>query len=239
MTKPLAVVLASGGMDSCVTVAIAAQEFDLALLHLDYGQRTEGRERRAFQEIAEHYNVVRRLEVSMNHLSKIGGSSLTDRSMAVSRANLESPGIPTSYVPFRNAGMLAVAVSWAEMLGAEAIFIGAVEEDSSGYPDCRKEFIDAFNRLIEVGTKPSTHIRIIAPVIGFSKADIIRKGLELDAPLHLTWSCYEREDLACGKCDSCALRLRGFQRAGVEDPIPYVARPHYVTGEHNPGPVHL
>lgn len=230
MTKPLAVVLTSGGMDSCVTVAISMLDFTPALLHLSYGQRTAARERRAFQEIADHYKVSRRMDVSMEHLSKIGGSSLTDYSMAVSRANLQKADIPTSYVPFRNANMLAVGVSWAEVLGANAIFIGAVEEDSSGYPDCRAEFYEAFNRVIEEGTKPSTHITIITPLIRLSKAEIVRKGMELQAPLHLTWSCYEREDMACGTCDSCALRLRGFQLAAVEDPIPYVTRPQYETG---------
>lgn len=227
MAKPAGIVLASGGMDSCVTTAIARRTHDLSLLHLNYGQRTEKRELRAFNDIADHYGIARRLVVSMEHLALIGGSSLTDAAIPVSAANPDAAGVPSSYVPFRNANMLSVAVSWAEVIGAAAIFTGAVEEDSSGYPDCRREFYDAFERAIEAGTKPGTHISLITPVIGMSKQDIVARGAELDAPLHLTWSCYRRDDVACGVCDSCALRLRGFQRAGREDPIPYETRPLY------------
>lgn len=223
----IAVVLASGGMDSCVTTAIAAQEYTLALLHVNYGQKTERRELQAFNAVADYYAVNRRLVVSMEHLAQIGGSSLTDASIPVSTANLSSKEIPTSYVPFRNANMLSVAVSWAEVLGASAIFIGAVQEDSSGYPDCRREFYDAFEKVIEVGTKPTTSIELITPIIHMTKMEIVLRGVALGAPLHLTWSCYQREDVACGICDSCALRLRGFQLAGVEDPIPYAHRPIY------------
>ncbi len=229
MKEPLAVALCSGGLDSCVTVALARQTHELALLHLNYGQRTQARELRAFHAIADFYQASRRLVVSMDHLSNIGGSSLTDQTVPVSRADLAATGIPTSYVPFRNANMLAAAVSWAEVLGATAIFVGAVEEDSSGYPDCRREFYDAFKKVIEAGTKPSTHIDIVTPVITMRKAEIVQQGIALGAPLHLTWSCYQREDLACGVCDSCALRLRGFQEAGVEDPLPYVERPMYAA----------
>ena len=221
------VVLVSGGMDSCLTVALAAREYSLALLHLNYGQRTESRELRAFHEIADFYQAEHRLVISMEHLAKIGGSSITDRALPVSRADLQFSGIPSSYVPFRNANLLSVAVSWAEVLEASAVFIGAVEEDSSGYPDCRKEFYDAFQAAVRAGTKPKTDITIVTPVIGMSKEDIVRTGVALGAPLHLTWSCYQREDVACGVCDSCALRLRGFQRAGVEDPIEYEQRPFY------------
>lgn len=218
----LAVVLTSGGMDSCVTTAIAAQENDeLALLHVSYGQRTERRELKAFNDIADFYWVDRRLTTSIAHLAQIGGSSLTDRKIEVSQANLESTEIPTSYVPFRNAHLLAIAASWAEVIGANRIYIGAVAEDSSGYPDCRPEFYQAFERLIEAGTKPETTIRIATPVIGLRKSEIVRWGVELGAPLHLSWSCYKREDVACGECDSCALRLRGFHEAGLNDPIPY------------------
>lgn len=223
----IAVVLVSGGMDSCVTTAIAAQDHSLALLHLNYGQKTERRELQAFNAIADHYGVERRLIVSMEHLAKIGGSSLTDPTIPVSKANLNAKEIPTSYVPFRNANMLAVAVSWAEVLGASAIFVGAVEEDSSGYPDCRREFYDAFEKVIDVGTKPTTSIKLITPIIHLKKMEIVLRGMALGAPLHLTWSCYQREDVACGVCDSCALRLRGFQLAGVDDPIPYAHRPVY------------
>jgi 7-cyano-7-deazaguanine synthase len=217
-----AIVLVSGGMDSCVTAAIAAAESDeLAFLHISYGQRTEKRERRAFNDIADHYGVEERLDVSIEHLAKIGGSSLTDEKMDVTEADLESNTIPSSYVPFRNANMLAIAVSWAEVIGANEIYIGAVAEDSSGYPDCRAEFYKAFQSVIDTGTKPETRIDIRTPIIHLSKAEIVKKGIELDAPLHLTWSCYRSEDLACGTCDSCALRLQGFAKAGVNDPIEY------------------
>jgi 7-cyano-7-deazaguanine synthase len=215
-----AIVLVSGGMDSCVTAAIAFGESqDIAFLHVSYGQRTEARERKAFNDIADHYGIEKRLDISIEYLAKIGGSSLTDEKIEVAEANLESKEIPTSYVPFRNANMLSIATSWAEVLGANAIYIGAVADDSSGYPDCRPEFYEAFQKTISVGTKPDTHIYIKTPIIHLSKADIVRKGIELDSPLHLTWSCYRSEDLACGTCDSCALRLRGFAQAGVKDPI--------------------
>ena len=217
------IVLVSGGMDSCVTAAIAAgRSDDLAFLHISYGQRTEARERKAFNDLADHYGVEKRLDISIEHLAKIGVSSLTDNSMAVTEADLESIDVPTSYVPFRNANMLAIAVSWAEVIGATAIYIGAVAEDSSGYPDCRLEFYEAFQRTVDTGTKPDTRITIRTPIIELSKAEIVKKGIELDAPLHLTWSCYRNEELACGTCDSCALRLRGFKNAGVSDPIAYV-----------------
>jgi len=219
-----AVILVSGGMDSCVTAAIANQESEsLAFLHISYGQRTENRERKAFNDIAEFYGVEKRLDISIEHLAKIGGSSLTDKNIAVTEADLQSKEIPASYVPFRNANMLSIATSWAEVLGAGAIYIGAVAEDSSGYPDCRPVFYEAFQKAIDAGTKPETHIQIRTPIIHLSKAEIVKKGIELNAPLHLSWSCYRNEDLACGTCDSCALRLRGFEQAGVTDPIPYIA----------------
>lgn len=226
-TRPPAVVLVSGGLDSCVTAAIAAKTHDVAFLHLNYGQRTEARERRAFLDLADAFGAERRLDVSVAHLAAIGGSSLTDPSMGVAGADLNNREIPTSYVPFRNANILAVAVSWAEVLEAAKIFIGAVAEDGSGYPDCRPEFFEAFNRAIDTGTKPDTHIVVETPIIHLSKADIVKKGVELGAPLDKTWSCYQADDKACGVCDSCALRLRGFQRAGVPDPLPYHQRPHY------------
>ena len=217
-----AIVLVSGGMDSCVTAAIAGCENDdLAFLHISYGQLSETRERMAFNDIADHYGVEKRLDISIEHLAKIGGSSLTDENIAVAEADLASKEIPTSYVPFRNANMLSIATSWAEVIGANAIYIGAVAEDSSGYPDCRPEFYAAFQSAINAGTKPDTHIEIRTPIIHLSKAEIVKKGLELNAPLHLTWSCYRSEDLACGTCDSCALRLRGFAQAGIADPIKY------------------
>ncbi len=218
----LAVCLVSGGMDSCVTAAIAREENEeVAFLHVSYGQLTERRERRAFEELADFYGVSRRLAVSLEHLARIGGSSLTDPSIPVAAADLASREIPTSYVPFRNAHLLAVATSWAEVSGASRIYIGAVAEDSSGYPDCRPEFYAAFQRAIDEGTRPSTRVEIRTPVISLRKAEIIRRGVELGAPLGLTWSCYRAEDVACGACDSCALRLRAFREAGVTDPIAY------------------
>ncbi len=227
--KDLAVVLASGGMDSCVTATVARQTHRLAMLHVDYHQRTAARERRAFEAIAEYLKAEHRWVTSLDHLKAIGGSSLTDLSMEVTPANLRATEIPTSYVPFRNAHLLSIAVSWAETLGATKIFVGAVAEDSSGYPDCRREFYDAFEQAIEAGTRPETHIRIETPVIAMKKSEIVRLGLQLGAPLQLTWSCYQNSEEACGECDSCALRLRGFQQAGVEDPIPYVRRPVYAA----------
>ena len=221
-TSQSAIVLVSGGMDSCVTIAIAKNEnSELALLHISYGQRTEQRERQAFNDIANFYGVENRLDISIEYLARIGGSSLTDKSIEVSEANLASKEIPTSYVPFRNANMLSIATSWAEVLGANAIYIGAVAEDSSGYPDCRPEFYEAFEKTIDVGTKPDTKILIKTPIIHLLKSEIVQKGIELNAPLNLSWSCYRSETIACGACDSCALRLRGFAQAGVKDPIPY------------------
>lgn len=245
-----AVIALSGGMDSCVTAAIANQSgYELAAFHANYGQKTSVRELKAFNDICGFYRIYKRLIIDFDHLAVIGGSSLTDEKIQVAQADLSDKedllrtgrvlprhngdlsrlgGIPNSYVPFRNANILSACVSWAEVIGAEAIFIGAVYEDSSGYPDCRPEFYEAFNKVIVVGTKPTTKIKIITPVINFSKEEIVKKGLELNAPFQLTWSCYKNEDEACGECDSCALRLRGFQKAGVEDPIRYKVKPNYV-----------
>ncbi|HEX5410718.1 MAG TPA: 7-cyano-7-deazaguanine synthase QueC [Terriglobia bacterium] len=224
---PLAVVLSSGGMDSCVTTAIANLDYRLALLHVAYGQRTEGRELQAFNALADFYNAERRLVCRLEHLRQIGGSSLTDPDIPIEAANLDRKEIPSSYVPFRNAHFLSVAVSWSEVIGAGKVFIGAVAEDSSGYPDCRPEYYEVFNRVIDVGTKPETSIEIVTPVIHMRKSQIVQKGAELGAPLQLTWSCYQRQDMACGVCDSCALRLRAFQEAGLDDPIAYAVRPRY------------
>lgn len=219
----LAIALVSGGMDSCVTAAIAGEDYELALLHVNYGQKTELRELKAFHDIADFYDVEKRLIVNIDYLKHIGGSSLTDDTMEISTSGLSNE-IPSSYVPFRNTHIIAMAVSWAEVIGAEKIFIGAVEEDSSGYPDCTKSYYEAYNKLIDVGTKPSTHIKIITPVIDMKKSEIVKKGMAIGAPLHLTWSCYGNSELACGECDSCLLRLRGFREAGVEDPIGYIKK---------------
>jgi len=221
-TPSLAICLVSGGMDSCVTAAIARAENDeLAFLHISYGQRTEAREQRAFSDLADHFGVRNRLVASIEYLRLIGGSSLTDERIKVAEANLAAREVPTSYVPFRNSHLLAIATSWAEVTGAGSIYIGAVAEDSSGYPDCRPEFYEAFQKTIDAGTKPDTHIEIRTPIINMRKSEIIKRGLELAAPLELTWSCYVSEDVACGRCDSCALRLRAFADAGLADPIRY------------------
>ena len=228
ISRKKAIVAVSGGMDSCVTAAIAKQEYELSFVHINYGQKTERRELKSFYDIAGFYKIKNTLVVDFMHLAEIGGSSLTDKNIEVSKADLSNKEIPSSYVPFRNANILSVCVSWAEVINAQAIFVGAVYEDSSGYPDCRPEFFKAFEKMIYLGTKPETKIVIITPIIHFSKEDIVKKGIELQAPLHLTWSCYQNEDEACGVCDSCALRLRGFQKAGFEDPIKYKVKLNYI-----------
>jgi 7-cyano-7-deazaguanine synthase len=226
--RPKAVVLLSGGMDSCVTASIARETHDLALVHASYGQRTERRERQAFDEIADFYAVHERLAVQLDHFAQIGGSALTDARIAVPEGQAGSPiggnEIPPTYVPFRNAHFLAVAVSWAEVIGATAVFIGAVAEDSSGYPDCRAQYYNVFQQLVREGTRPETHIEIVTPVIGMRKWEIIKRGMELGAPLDRTWSCYQYEDASCGACDSCRLRLSAFAEAGTVDPIAYRVR---------------
>jgi 7-cyano-7-deazaguanine synthase len=224
VTRPLAVVCVSGGMDSCVTAALAARDYRVAFLHASYGQRTEAKERACFHLLADHFRAEHRLVVEMSALRAIGGSSLTDRAIPVREGEPEEGKVPTSYVPFRNAHLLAAATSWGEVLGARALFVGAVWEDSSGYPDCRPEFYRAFEGAIRAGTRDETDIRIVTPVISLTKADIVRQGVALQAPLALTWSCYQAEEIACGACESCRLRLRGFADAGRVDPIPYLDR---------------
>ena len=219
-----AVVLVSGGMDSAVVAAMVCREFEPAFLHLDYGQRTEARERAAFVALADHFAVKRRLITRVDPLGVIGGSSLTDPSIALTGAGRGEAGIPASYVPFRNTHFLAVAVSWGEVIGARWIYYGAVEEDSSGYPDCRESYVQSFNRLIEVGTRPETRLEVVAPLLHRGKAEIVREGMRLGTPFHLTWSCYGESQLACGECESCLLRLKGFRQAGFQDPLPYRKR---------------
>ncbi len=222
MNKNLSIVLVSGGMDSCVTTAISSLEHEMAFLHVNYGQRTEKRELKAFNDIADYYKVKKRLVADIGYLKEIGGSSLTDEKIEIEQSRqTNTTEIPSTYVPFRNTHILAIATSWAEVIGAEKIFIGAVEQDSSGYPDCRPVYFKAFNKLVKEGTKPDTHIVIETPLINLRKNDIVLKGVELKAPLHLTWSCYKSNNSACGRCESCILRLRGFKEAGVEDPIDY------------------
>lgn len=233
MKSGLAVVLLSGGMDSCVVTAIANESFELACLHVDYGQRTEARESKAFNDIASHYGVPpgRRLVVDMGYLGMIGGSSLTDPGVDVPFPEypLQHPAatnmneVPSTYVPFRNTNLLAAAVSWAEVIGAGKVFVGAVEDDRIGYPDCRQRYFEVFNSLVEAGTRPETRITIETPLIHMKKTDIVRKGVVLGAPLHLSWSCYKEEETACGRCQSCLLRREAFTEAGHKDPIPYQA----------------
>jgi 7-cyano-7-deazaguanine synthase len=206
-------------MDSCVCAAIALGESRPAFLHVSYGQRTAARELDAFRAIADFYKVADRLEVQADHLGQIGGSSLTDTSRHVEDADSRGTGIPSTYVPFRNANLLAIAISWSEVIGAERVYIGAVEQDSSGYPDCRRSFFDAFSRAADLGTRPETRIEVCTPLIEISKSEIVRTGTELGAPLHLTWSCYVDSGTPCGRCDSCELRRRAFAEAGIADPV--------------------
>ncbi|MGA8430083.1 MAG: 7-cyano-7-deazaguanine synthase QueC [Candidatus Sulfotelmatobacter sp.] len=222
-TKRRAVVLLSGGMDSCVCAALAARDYRAAAVHVSYGQRTEVRERESFLAICQRLDIHEQLRVRNEALRAIGGSALTDQNIPVPQSGAGETGVPVTYVPFRNAHFLSVAVSWAEVLGAEKVYIGAVEPDSSGYPDCRPAYYRAFNEVVKKGTKEG-NIEVVTPLIAMRKAEIVRLGLELNAPFDLTWSCYSREDAACGVCDSCVLRLRAFEEAGAEDPIPYARR---------------
>jgi 7-cyano-7-deazaguanine synthase len=219
-TKSRAVVLLSGGMDSCVCAALATRDFNAAAVHISYGQRTQERERKAFAGICDRLGIHDKLIVRNEALRAIGGSALTDPDIAVPESSTIAHDIPVTYVPFRNAHFLAVAVSWAEVMQAEKVYIGAVEQDSSGYPDCRPAYYRAFNEVVKTGTKDG-RIEIVTPLIGLRKSEIVRLGLELGAPFDLTWSCYSREDSACGVCDSCVLRLRAFREAGAADPIRY------------------
>ena len=221
--KSRAVVLLSGGMDSCVCAALAVRDHDAAAVHISYGQRTEQRERRSFLAVCQRLGIQDKLVIRNEALHAIGGSALTDENIAVPTSEGLGPNIPVTYVPFRNAHFLAVAVSWAEVLGAKKVYIGAVEPDSSGYPDCRPAYYRAFNEVVKMGTKEGD-IEIVTPLIAMRKTEIVRLGLELGAPFDLTWSCYSRQDEACGICDSCVLRRRAFETAGMQDPIPYAAR---------------
>lgn len=215
------VVLVSGGLDSAVTAGVAVNAGSASFLHVNYGQRTEGRELSAFTAVADYYGIKKRLIADIAYLNEIGGSALTDKKIDVPKGDVSRTDIPITYVPFRNAHLLSIAVSWAEVIGAKDIYIGAVEEDFSGYPDCRREFFDAFEKAVALGTKPGSGIRIITPLIKMRKSDIVEKGVALKTPFHLTWSCYKDPDIACGSCDSCLLRLRGFKEAGVPDPLAY------------------
>ncbi len=220
-SRPRAVVLMSGGLDSCVTAAIARRDHELHALHANYRQRTERRELEAFHAQADSFGIADRLVVRLDYFAAIGGSSLTDTAIAVPDGDPNAKGIPNTYVPFRNAHFLAIATSWAETIGARRIFIGAVEEDSPGYPDCRPEYYERMNAVIEAGTRPGSGIRIETPLIRMRKSAIVREGIALGAPLELSWSCYRLQEPACGTCDSCRLRLEAFREAGAPDPITY------------------
>ena len=224
-----AVVLISGGMDSLVVAAQANfLGYDIAAMHVNYGQRTWQKELLAFRRICSHYSIERKLEADASFLAHVGGSSLTDSSIPVENADFDALEVPTSYVPFRNANFLSMAVSWSEVIGANKIFIGAVEEDAAGYPDCRKVFYEAYNKVIHLGSKPDTAIEIQTPLIEMRKSEIVKKGINLDVPFQYSWSCYKSEGKACGVCDSCARRLRAFQQVGFPDPIDYDKRPDYI-----------
>ncbi len=219
--RDMAVVLVSGGMDSCVTASIAAIDYSLAFLHVNYGQRTEKREEKAFNDLCDFFKPLKRLIVDISYLKQIGGSALTDENIDIPTNRISKDKIPVTYVPFRNAHLLSIAVSWAEVIGAKRIYIGAVEEDSSGYPDCKEGFFNAFQLAVKEGTKPETDIKIATPLIKKTKAEIVKIGMHLGSPLELSWSCYKSEEIACGVCESCLLRLKGFKEAGYEDKIPY------------------
>lgn len=223
-----AVVLVSGGMDSA-TAAMEARErgFSLHVLHTSYGQNTEAKEYECATRLAAQLDAADFLHIETSHLAKIGASSLTDEHIEVDDVELDADEIPSSYVPFRNANLLSMAVSYAETTDCTAVFIGAHSEDYSGYPDCRPAFFDAFQTMVETGTKPATNIEIIAPFEEWSKTEIARRGCELGVPFEDTWSCYRDTAPACGTCDACAYRLKAFQEVGVEDPIEYEKRPMY------------
>jgi len=231
MSEKRAVILASGGMDSATAAAVAQnRDYDLYMLHTSYGQQTESKEYECAKSQAEFFGATDFQHLTTNHLSKIGTSSLTDDEMDVTEADLESDEVPSSYVPFRNANLLSMAVSYAEANDCDAVFIGAHSEDFSGYPDCRPKFFDAFQQVVDVGTKDETEIRIEAPFVEWSKTDIAEVGTDLDVPYEVTWSCYRDEEPACGTCDACAFRLQAFQNIDVRDPIEYTERPDY-TGD--------
>jgi 7-cyano-7-deazaguanine synthase len=221
--KPKGVVLVSGGMDSLVLAAFATRESDISLLHVNYGQPTQGKELACFHSIADHLKVKDRMVADIGYLKAIGGSALTDAGIAIPKADLNRRGVPVTYVPFRNAHFLCIAVSWAEVIGAKNVYIGAVTADTEGYPDCRPEFYEAMNEAIRRGTKDGSGIAVRAPFVHLRKKDLVLMGKSLGVPFEHSWSCYRGGEKACGRCDSCALRLRAFAEAGVPDPIEYTA----------------
>ena len=216
-----AVVLLSGGMDSAVCAAIAKKDgHNIYVLHVDYGQRTNKKEFNCAKDISLFYNALDFKIINLDFLKEIGGSGLVDNSIELPKG--DTIGIPPSYVPFRNSILLSLATAWAEVLGAKAIYYGANSIDFSGYPDCRPLFFEAFQELIDAGTKDETNIKLKTPLAYMSKGEIVKKGIELEVPFEKTWSCYTENDKACGVCDSCRLRLKGFNDAGEKDPIKYL-----------------
>ncbi|MBN2896337.1 MAG: 7-cyano-7-deazaguanine synthase QueC [Campylobacterales bacterium] len=217
-----ALCIMSGGMDSTLAAYMMRQKgYAIVAVHFNYGQRTQHKELECFRALCGTLEVASRYEIDLPFFTQIGASALTDRSIEVPTQGIE-PGVPITYVPFRNGIFLSIATAIAEKEGAEAIAIGVVEEDSSGYPDCREAYIEAMERAINLGTKEQTRLRIETPLVHLSKEQIVLKAIEYDVPLHLTWSCYQNEERACGVCDSCRLRLRGFERAKTIDPIAYM-----------------
>ena len=219
MKNELAIVLSSGGMDSTVCASIASQNYRLAFLHFQYGQKAQKKELECFYKLIEFFKPEKFQIVYLPFFKDFGGSSLISEELEIPEK--QEKGIPSTYVPFRNGIFLSIATAWAEVIGAKKIFIGVNEVDFSGYPDCRKIFIEKFNQAINVGTKPETQIEIETPIINLTKKEIVELGIKLNTPFHLTWSCYRGGEKACGKCDSCNLRLKAFKEAGIKDPILY------------------
>jgi len=218
----IAVCIISGGMDSALSAKIAQNEdYEIVALHFSYGQRTEAKEVECFRKVAASVNAVKSYEIDLPFFEQIGASALTDKNIDVPTGGIEE-GVPVTYVPFRNGIFLSIAAAVAEKHGAKALFIGVVEEDSSGYPDCRESYIEQMQKAINMGTKEETNLTIKMPLVALKKSQIVQKSLEMSVPLEDTWSCYKEEQRACGMCDSCRLRLNGFQEAGVVDPIDYV-----------------
>ncbi len=219
--RKIAVCIMSGGMDSALSAAIARDAgYEIVGVHFNYGQRTEEKELSCFRKLAADLGTMKNYEIDLDFFAQIGASALTDKSISVPTGGIEK-GVPVTYVPFRNGIFLSIAAAIGEKHQAEALYIGVVEEDSSGYPDCRESYIRAMEKAIDLGTRDETKLEIKMPLVALKKSQIVQKSLELSVPLEHTWSCYQSEEVACGVCDSCRLRLRGFEQAGVKDPIDY------------------
>ena len=218
-----AICILSGGMDSTLSSYIAKKDgFEIIAVHFNYGQRTQNRELKAFRDICDDLGILEKYEIDIPFFTQIGASALTDKNIDVPTEGVK-PGVPITYVPFRNGIFLSITAAIAEKEGATAMYIGVVQEDSSGYPDCTDSFISDMTKAINQGTKEETKIEILTPLVHLSKAQIVQEAVKLSVPLEHTWSCYKEEAEACGVCDSCRLRLNGFKLAGVTDPIKYKA----------------